>query len=60
MNNTMAKDKIIRNYRTKIIDNVIVEIPIVDEESKHIIEVNFKQYIDVLSKILVKYASDFE
>ena len=60
MNNTMAKDKTIRNYRTKIIDNVIVEIPIVDEESKHIIEVNFNQYIDVLSKILVKYASDFE
>lgn len=60
MNNTMAKDKTIRNYRTKIIDNVMVEIPIVDEESKHIIEVNFKQYIDVLSKILVKYASDFE
>ena len=56
----MAKDKTIRNYRTKIIDNVMVEIPIVDEESKHIIEVNFKQYIDVLSKILVKYASDFE
>ena len=37
----------------------LIEFPVVDEESKNIIEVNFNQYIDVLSDILVKYAVNF-
>lgn len=56
----MAESKTIKKYRTEIIDNVIVEIPVRDEESKDIIELNFKQYIDVLADIVVRYASNFK
>ena len=49
----MAEVKTIRQYRTKQDGNTLIEFPVVDEESKNIIEVNFNQYIDVLSDILV-------
>lgn len=55
----MAEVKTIRQYRTKQDGNTLIEFPVVDEESKNIIEVNFNQYIDVLSDILVKYAVNF-
>lgn len=55
----MAEVKTIRQYRTKQDGNTLIEFPIVDEESKNIIEVNFNQYIDVLSDILLKYAVNF-
>ncbi len=50
----MAEVKTIRQYRTKQDGNTLIEFPVIDEESKNIIEVNFNQYIDVLSDILVK------
>ncbi len=56
----MAEVKTIRQYRTKQDGNTLIEFPVVDEESKNIIEVNFNQYIDVLSDILVKYATNFK
>lgn len=56
----MAEVKTIRQYRTKQDGNTLIEFPLVDEESKNIIEVNFNQYIDVLSDILVKYAVNFK
>ena len=55
----MAEVKTIKQYRTKQDGNTVIEFPVVDEESKNIIEVNFNQYIDVLSDILVKYAVNF-
>ena len=55
----MAEVKTIRQYRTKQDGNTLIEFPVVDEESKNIIEVNFNKYIDVLSEILVKYAVNF-
>ena len=55
----MAEVKTIRQYRTEQDGNTLIEFPIVDEENKNIIEVNFNQYIDVLSDILVKYAVNF-
>lgn len=51
--------KTIRQYRTEQDGNTLIEFPIADEENKNIIEVNFTQYIDVLSDILVKYAVNF-
>lgn len=57
--NVMAEVKTIRQYRTKQDGNTLIEFPVIDEESKNIIEVNFNQYIDVLSDILVKYAVNF-
>lgn len=56
----MAESKTIKTYRTETRDNIIVEIPVRNEESKNIIEVNFRQYIDVLANIVVKYASNFK
>lgn len=56
----MAEVKTIKQYRTKQDGNTLIEFPILDEESKNIIEVNFNQYIDVLSDILVKYAVNFK
>lgn len=56
----MAKSKTIKKYRTEIIDNVIIEIPVRDEESKDIIELNFKQYVDVLADIVVRYVANFK
>ena len=58
--NNMAKSNTIKKYKTEIIDNVVIEIPVRDEESKDIIELNFKQYVDVLADIVVRYASDFK
>ena len=55
----MAEVKTIKQYRTEQDGNTLIEFPVVDEESKNIIEVNFNQYIDVLSDILVKYAVNF-
>lgn len=55
----MAEVKTIKQYRTEQDGNTLIEFPVVDEESKGIIKVNFKQYIDVLSDILVKYAVNF-
>lgn len=55
----MAEVKTIRQYRTKQDGNTLIEFPVTDEESKSIIEVNFNQYINVLSDILVKYAVNF-
>ena len=49
----------IKQYRTEQDGNTLIEFPIVDEENKNIIEMNFNQYIDVLSDILVKYAVNF-
>lgn len=56
----MAKVKTIKQYRTEQDGNTMIEIPVTDEQSQVIIEMNFKQYIDVLSDILVKYASNFK
>ena len=56
----MAEVKTIRQYRTEQDGNTLIEFPVTDEESKGIIEVNFNQYIDVLSDILVKYAVNFK
>ncbi len=56
----MAKVKTISRYRTEQDGGTTVEIPVSDEESKVIIEVNFKQYVDVLSDILMKYVSKFK
>ncbi len=55
----MAEVKTIRQYRTKQDGNTLIEFPVVDEENKNIIEVNFNQYINVLSDILVKYSVNF-
>lgn len=55
----MAEVKTIKQYRTEQDGNTLIEFPVVDEENKSIIEVNFNQYIDVLSDILVKYAVNF-
>ncbi|MBP3475621.1 MAG: hypothetical protein J6K48_04805 [Lachnospiraceae bacterium] len=41
----MAEVKTIRQYRTKQDGNTLIELPVVDEESKNIIEVNFNQYM---------------
>ena len=56
----MAEVKTIKQYRTEQDGNTLIEFPVTDEESKGIIEVNFNQYIDVLSDILVKYAVNFK
>lgn len=56
----MAKSNTIKKYKTEIIDNVVIEIPVRDEESKDIIELNFKQYVDVLADIVVRYAANFK
>lgn len=55
----MAEVKTIRQYRTEQDGNTLIEFPVVDEENKNIIEVNFNQYSDVLSDILVKYVVNF-
>ncbi len=55
----MAEVKTIRQYRIERDGNTLIEFPVTDEESKSIIEVNFNQYINVLSDIIVKYAVNF-
>lgn len=55
----MAEFKTIEQYRTELDGNTLIEFPVMDEENKNIIEVNFNQYINVLSNILVKYAVNF-
>ena len=56
----MAEVKTIKQYRTEQDGNTTIEIPIADEESRVVMEMNFRHYIDVLSDILVKYASNFK
>lgn len=44
----------INHYRTFVKDGVINEIPIVDEESKVLIEMNYQQYVNLLAEIIMK------
>lgn len=41
-------------YRTFVKDGVINEIPIVGEESKVLIEMNYQQYANLLAEIIMK------
>lgn len=53
-----AKIKVISHYRQKQIGNAIMEFPVADDtDSSLIIDMNFRQYVNVLSDILVKYTA---
>jgi len=54
----MKKVKTISNFRTVHHGYTEEMIPVADEESQIIMELNFKQFIDVLADVLVKYAAD--
>lgn len=54
----MKKVKTINNFRTVQHGYTEEMIPVADEESEIIMELNFKQFICVLADVLVKYAAD--
>lgn len=56
----MAKVEAISHYRIEQNKNTMIEIPVVDEDNQAIMEMNLKLYINALSDILVKYASNFK
>lgn len=54
----MKKVKTINNFRTVQHGYIEEMIPVADEESQIIMELNFRQFICVLADVLVKYAAD--
>lgn len=54
----MKKVKTINNFRTVQHGYTEEMIPVADEESQIIMELNFRQFIGVLADVLVKYAAD--
>lgn len=50
--------KAISHYRQKQIGNAIMEFPMADDaDSSLIIDMNFRQYVNVLADILITYAA---
>lgn len=44
----------INHYRTFVKDGVINEVPIADEESRVLMEMNYMQYVNLLADIVTK------
>ena len=56
----MAKVKDIKEYKTIEDGYTSIKVPISDDESNVIMELDFNHYVDVLSEVLVKYSSNFK
>ena len=56
----MAKVKDIKEYKTIEDGYTSIKVPVSDDESHVIMELNFNHYVDVLSEVLVKYSSNFK
>ena len=56
----MAKVKDIKEYKTIEDGYTNIKVPVSDDESHVIMELNFNHYVDVLSEVLVKYSSNFK
>ena len=57
--NNMAKVKEIKEYKTMKDGYTNVKIPVSNKESQVIMELNFNNYVNILSQYLVKYSSNF-
>ena len=56
----MAKVKEIKEYKAIQDGYTSVKIPVPNEESQVIMELNFNNYVNILSQFLVKYSSNFK
>lgn len=56
----MAKVKDIKEYKTIEDGYTSIKVPISDDESHVIMELNFNHYVNILSEVLVKYSSNFK
>ena len=56
----MTKVKDIKEYKTIKDGYIDVKIPVSNDESQVIMELNFNNYVNILSQILVKYSSNFK
>lgn len=56
----MAKVKEIKEYKAIQDGYTSVKIPVPNEESQVIMELNFNNYVTILSQFLVKYSSNFK
>ena len=56
----MAKVKEIKEYKAIQDGYISVKIPVPNEESQVIMELNFNNYVTILSQFLVKYSSNFK
>ena len=56
----MAKVKDIKEYKTIQDGYTNIKVPVSNNESQVIMELNFEHYVNVISQILVKYSSNFK
>lgn len=56
----MAKVKDIKEYKTIEDGYTSIKVPVSDDESHVIMELNFNHYVNILSEVLVKYSSNFK
>lgn len=55
----MTKVRQIKEYKAIQDGKTTIEIPVSDKESQPIMELNFNNYVNILSDIIVKYSSNF-